>query len=798
MRNLLLVTVLAIILLLLKLTTNAQPERVTYLEDPSWQVPRKIIDIRHLEARLSINPYDTLVSGKAEYLFSPMSSGTDSIKFHSPDITFSSVKLNGKDVEHKKNGHELWIYPSVNLSKDEEYRMEMEYTAKPIYDLFHIGWSEPATRDNKQIWAHRPFHWLPYSDDRLTVDMHITFDSNYMVFSNGVRESVADNEDGTRTWHYKMYKEHPFFSTALVIGRYDYLVDTTESGIPLELWYYPWNADHSGPTYMYTSEMFSFFEDEFGFGYPYELYREAPVEDYLYGAMETTTSTVFGDYLAVDERAWDGRNYVNVNAHELAHQWFGNCLSHLRNRDVWLTESFATYYAKIFEKHVFGDDYYDAVRDQEMQETFMASEKDGYPVGHGRGGRARWYPKGSLVMDMLRDVLGENDFKASIQLYLEKNAFSEVETAEFLAAIREATGRSMEWFFDQWICRGGEPHYNVYWSEAINTEGLKQTVVEVRQVHKRDELIGLFSMPVNIDVYYDDGSSQRVTPLISEEFQQVHIDNKDGKAVSFVLFDPGRRIIKKLDLRKDIEELSAQLLGAPLMIDRYDALLALREFPLEEKLDLLREAWDRETFHLTRGEIIRQAGPENIDGWQQDPDPLVRRAAIQSIDKVPAELQKDLERFLEDRSYINVEMALDLLCHSFPEKIPQYLEATKDEVGWRGRNIRMKWLEIAIGQAQQKEALMELVDYTGPDYEFETRIRAFQTLKKLNYLDDESTHNLIDGCLYWNYKVSNAAKEALEYFYQQNKHRERIDAVLGGDRLSPWQVAKVRGMLGAQ
>ncbi len=99
----------------------------------------------------------------------------------------------------------------------------MKYTSKPKYDLFFIGWNEPALRDNKQIWAHRPFHWLPYYGDRLTTDMQITFDGRYKVMTNGVRESVKENKDGTRTWHYKMYKEHPFFSTCLVIGDYKFL-----------------------------------------------------------------------------------------------------------------------------------------------------------------------------------------------------------------------------------------------------------------------------------------------------------------------------------------------------------------------------------------------------------------------------------------------------------------------------------------------------------------------------------------------------------------------------------------------
>jgi aminopeptidase N len=781
-------------ILFISLSSFSQAVKVSYLDDPSWQVADKAVDLLHLTARLSINPFDTIVEGKVTFLFKPVMEEVDSFQFSTPDMTFTKVEIEGMKVTYREAGNALVIFPGSKLEKENEYTLNLDYTARPVYDLFHIGWSEPALRDNKQIWAHRPSHWLPYSDDRLTVDMYITFDGKYKVFSNGVRESVTDNNDGTRTWHYKMYREHPFFSTALVIGQYEYLEDTTGSGVPLELWYYPWNRDHAEPTYRYTAEMFTFLEDELGFPYPYELYREAPVEDYLYGAMETTTSTVFGDYLAVDERAWDGRNYVNVNIHELTHQWFGNCLSHLRGRDVWLTESFATYYAKMFEKHVFGDDYYDWVRDQELIEAMEASKKDGYAVGHSRGGRARWYPKGSLVLDMLRDVMGDADFKAAIKKYLEDNAFSEVETSEFLAAVREATGKSMEWFFDEWIYRGGEPKYQVSWREAKTINGLRQTIIAVKQVQARDELVGLFKMPIPIDVYYEDGTVASAIPMISEEFQEVAIDNPENKEVSFVLFDPGRRIMKNVDFIKGFEEWSAQLLHAKLMIDRYDALHALKEFPVNDKMDVLKKAYKHETFHLIKGEIIRQLGAENIDGWQNDPDPYVRRAAILSEPSAPAKLQKDFEAFLEDQSYINVELSLDLLCRSFPDKVPQYLEATKNESGWRGLNIRMKWLEIAIGSGKS-EYLGELVDYAGPHYEFETRMNAFQLLKRLNYLDSDAAVNLVDGYLYWNYKVSNAAKEVLQYFYQQNEYKVMIDLAALSGRFSALQQTNTQLML---
>ena len=75
-------------------------------------------------------------------------------------------------------------------------------------------------------------------DARITMDIFVRFDKKYNVFSNGERIEVRENTDNTRTWHYKMARNHPFFSTSLVIGDYDFKTSKSAGGVPLEYWYY--------------------------------------------------------------------------------------------------------------------------------------------------------------------------------------------------------------------------------------------------------------------------------------------------------------------------------------------------------------------------------------------------------------------------------------------------------------------------------------------------------------------------------------------------------------------------------
>lgn len=732
------------------------------------------MDINHLTAFLTIDPYKKQVFGTAEFGFKTIRHSTDSILFDITDIAVNSVVINSKPVKYRVSSSSLIIYPDIAAGSGHEYTVAVDYRADSPKYLYHSGWDDTSGIKRRQIWAHRPFSWLPYTDARLTVDMHVIFDKKYKVFSNGERVEVTPKGDSLLTWHYRMNHPHPFFSTALVIGDYEYKSFEAATGLPLEMWYYPDQKNRVETTYLYMPEMISFFEKEMGLSYPWELYRQAPVVDYLYGAMETTTSTVFGDYLFVDDRAFTGRNYVNVNAHELAHQWFGNYISHLAPKDVWLTESFATYYAKIFERSVFGEDYYENERNNEFTETFEASAKDNYATGHSRGGRARWYPKGSLILDMLRDIMGDENFKTAIRYYLETHPYRDAQTGDFTDAIFYSTGMTLDWFFDEWIRRPGEPEYNVRYERVLDSEQRDITQLVISQVHTVNEITGYFKMPVWIEVYYADGTNVREKIWVDGQQTLANIINTSKKEITFVLFDPGRRILKKVNFDKNFDELSHQALGAPLMIDRYDALVALSKFPYDKKKDILLQCYEKEKFHLTKSEIIRQLSDDRSGDAQNlirkaiyDKDDYVRRAALQHVRTVPRELKNDYEKLLSDLSYINVELALTNLCASFPEQKTEYLELTRHETGWRGRNIRIKWLEIAI-ESGQKEFLNELISYSSKSYEFETRQNALNSLRRLNYLDSVVAQNLIDSYLYWNYKLSNTAKDVLGFFLREN------------------------------
>ena len=148
------------------------------------------------------------------------------------------------------------------------------------------------------------------------------------------------------------------YLVALAAGTYKKDIMTTASGVPIELYYYPRDSAKVSATYRYTQQIFDFLEAEIMVPYPWQNYKEVPVKDFLYAGMENASATIFSDNLMVDDTAFIDRNFVNVNAHELAHQWFGDMVTETSGTHHWLQEGFATYYALLAEKSIFGEDYY--------------------------------------------------------------------------------------------------------------------------------------------------------------------------------------------------------------------------------------------------------------------------------------------------------------------------------------------------------------------------------------------------------------------------------------------------------
>ncbi|MFT3885858.1 MAG: M1 family metallopeptidase [Flavobacteriales bacterium] len=762
--------------------------RYAYAEDT---VPREHpVDMEHMLLEVHFDTGAGRVIGTVQHRFKVLRDQVDSLFFDGPGIRIKKASINGAALRYKVVKEGIWTYPSVPLKLAQEATIAFDYEATPDKGIYFIGWNDPAQKMRKEIWTQGQTvdnrYWFPCYDnpnDKLITETKVTMPKPYKVLSNGTKRAEKDNGDGTVTWHYAMTRPHSVYLVMLGIGEYAIDERTTKAGVPVHLWYYPDQADRVAPTYKYSTECIDFVAWHTGIPYPWESYSQIPVADFLYGAMENTTATVFGDFMYVDARGALDRTYQDVNVHELTHQWFGDMVTERNFDQHWLQESFATFYPKLFARDMFGPDIYEWKRRNEHVAALAAGEKDYLPVVSTLGGSPRYYPKGSAVLDMMMHVFGEEQYRRVIHHYLKKHAYGNVETNDLYQSFQDTLGLSPAWFFDEWLYRGGEPHFKVSWKAA---EGGRSTRIMVDQVHPRNHLVRFFRMPVEFEVYYTDGSHDASRQEVNGASTVVDVPNKAGKAVSFVLFDPASYILKRLTFPKPFTELKAQALKAPHMIDRYDAVVALRDSSLEQKRALLIEVFGKEKFHVVKGEVVTQlANDAHADSRalmkkaMADPDVEVRRAAIKGMRSVPDALRAEGERMLADSSYDIVRTALEKLTATWPGDTKRYLEATKDVVGLDAL-VRTKWLEIAANAGDPK-ALTELVELISASNEFRTRQNAMLTLKALGHCDTTATRYLLDAATSRNQRLAVVAADVLRSLKERTAYRSLLmDAYLQG------------------
>jgi aminopeptidase N len=758
-----------------------------FYHEPEYGPAEHQVDMQHMRLEVSFVPQQGLVKGKVTHIFTPIRPTVDSLFFNGPGIRVHRAFLNGKPVPFTLSGEGVTVKCSPPLSWKSTDSITFEYEATPRRGIYFVGWNDITGRSRKQVWTQGQGidnrHWIPCYDeqnDKLTTETIVTFDRAYSVLSNGKKMSERDNGNGTKTWHYRMSHPHSIYLVMLGIGRYAIDNRRSKSGVPLHLWYYPEYPDRVEPTYRYSAEMTDFMEMEAGVPFPWESYSQIPVQDFLHGAMENTTATVFGDFSLVDRRAFLDKNYVATNIHELAHQWFGDYVTARSGLHSWLHESFATLYPKLFLRTVYGEEYYQWYRRNEQNVALEASKRDSYPILHSRAGADRIYQKGSTVLEMMMYTFGEEPFRKVITYYLQKHAYGLVETNDLYQAFQDVLGITPQWFLEEWIYRGGEPHYDVSYREVHSPNAKEQcTVVSIRQIHPQDELVKLFRMPIVFEVHYADGTCDSRRVMIEKETETVTLSNPHGKQIAFVLFDPGSMITKRVTFQRSFEELSAQASSAPNMIDRYDALVALRESPIERKRTLLVRRFRQETFHAPRTEIVEQliedtdtASVSVIQAALEDPSVEVRTGTLNATATISPSLRSHYERLLTDSSYVIVATALRKLSNDFPAERARYLRLTRgvQGVGNQGGILRHEIL-AGMGDTTSRDSL---VSFASPAFEFRTRVNALEALKRINWMDDTLISHLFQAMLHPNGRLSGPAQAVVVYFLQQPSYGEKL------------------------
>lgn len=412
------------------------------------------VDFIRADVHVVPSPVEKSVRGTVTYEFKVLAN-VDSVFLDAHKMEFEKVVLNTKSITSRNSKTKLILHHQFKAGKN--YILQFNYSCSPKQALYYVGF-EDDVQENDQIWTQGQgkytSYWLPSIDDmndKVEFDLSISFDENYTVIANGTLKDIKENNN-VKTWQYNMENPMSSYLVAFAIGNYEKQAYESESGIPLENYFYPEDVAKVEPTYRYTKQIFDFLEQEIGVPYPWQNYKQVPVHDFLYAGMENTSVTLFSDGFMIDSTSFVDKNYVNVNAHELAHQWFGNLVTEESGDHHWLQEGFATYFAYLAEREIFGDDYFHWKLLGTAKSLKEISDRGaGESLLNPLASSLTFYEKGAWALVMLKHEIGNTAFQKGIYDYLTKYRFQNATVTNLINEMERASGQDLGPFTRDWL-----------------------------------------------------------------------------------------------------------------------------------------------------------------------------------------------------------------------------------------------------------------------------------------------------------------------------------------------------------
>ncbi len=653
----------------------------------------QFVDFKSVLGKIAINPTEKIVSGDVIYDFEVLKP-IDTIKIDAQNMTFSNIKVNGKSISFLNTTKQLQLIFPFKKGKN---KLTFEYSAKPKQTMYFVGSEE---NNNLEIWTQGQgkytSHWFPSFDDvneKVVFNLNIVFNKDYQVISNGLLQFKSEL-DGLCVWNYRMQKPMSSYLLMLANGKYDKISQKSKSGIPLELYVEPKEVSKLEPTYRNSKQIFDFLETAIGVKYPWKIYKQVPVRDFLYAGMENTSATLFTTRYVVDSVGFEDRNYTNVNAHELAHQWFGNLVTAESGKHHWLQEGFATYYALLAEKEIYGEDYFYAQLYESAQQLRFASRTDTIPVLNAKASSLSFYQKGAWALFILQENIGQKAFKKEVKMYLKKHSFQNVNTQDFFAEIRKVSHYDLDTFSKVWLE-----------NSSFNTLEANDLLNKNKAIKDQNEVDKCKNKPVTAKNAFFDKTLQ----------SDVYITVKEA------------------------------------------VILQLKNETFEAKKELLELALA-------------------TNNWQ------IRQAVASSLNQIPTDFREQYETLLNDKSYQTQEIALYNLWKNFPENSFNYLDLSKNWIGFNDYNLRTLWLSLALSTpnyATNKESLIaELIHYSSINYEATTRQNALEKLIAFNLVNDMVLKNLINATTHHMWQFSKFGRDNIRILLKKPIFRISFERLL--------------------
>ncbi|HEX8427947.1 M1 family aminopeptidase [Hymenobacter sp.] len=560
--------------------------------------PRKVNDLVHTKLDVRFDYAKRYLYGKEWVTLKPHGYPTDSLRLDAKGMDIKAVTLvNGEQQQQLKFNYDqsnLRVNLGKSVAPGTAYTIYIEYTAKPdelklkgsaaiggAKGLYFINPDSAEKGKPVQIWTQGETEsnsaWFPTIDkpnQKTTSEISLTVPAKYVTLSNGALVSQKPAGPGLRTDTWKMDLPHAPYLFMMAVGDFRITKDTWR-GKEVSYYLEPQYATQARQIFGKTPRMLEFFSQRLGVDFPWNKYAQVVAREYVSGAMENTTASLFGEQAQGTARELLDWEYAGVEreiAHELFHHWFGDYVTAESWSNLTMNESFANFSEVLWAEHEYGADAAEAQGDQSLRTYFRDPANYTKPLVRFQYADkedlfdAVSYRKGGNILNMLRYYLGEEVFFQGLQRYLKQNAFGIGEPHQLRLALEEVSGQDLNWFFNQWYYRAGHPVVTIDYSwDAAK----KVQAVTVKQTQSGEP----FRLPFAID-YYLNGKPQRQRVTMTEASQTFTMPL--ASKPELVNVDAEKVLVWQKQDNKPLPDYAYQYRRAPRYLDRREALSAAK------------------------------------------------------------------------------------------------------------------------------------------------------------------------------------------------------------------------------
>jgi aminopeptidase N len=551
-----------------------------------------------LHTRLDIKPdwSKQYLYGIATLKLKPHFYPQNTLELDAKGFDIQQVMMNNQNLKYNYDNRKLTINLGNSFSRKDTFTVQIQYIAKPNElesngslaitsdkGLYFINPDGARPDVPRQIWTQGETEanscWFPTIDspnEKMTQEIFLTVDNQYVTLSNGKLINSKNNSDGTRTDYWKQDKPHAVYLAMIAVGDFKKVIDPNYKDFEVSYYLEPRYEPYALNIFGRTPEMIRYFEKILGVKYQWDKYSQIAVREYVSGAMENTTATIHGDNVQKDKSQLIDDNDDGVIAHELFHHWFGDLVTAESWANLPLNESFADYSEYLWASHKYGQDEGDLVALNAMTAYLNEAEEKREPlIRYYHSDKedmfdSHSYAKGGRILHLLRKQVGDEAFFESLKRYLLKNAYKNAEIHDLRMVFEEVTGEDLNWFFDQWFLQAGHPELTAVhqWKKGNLTLNIKQS--------QDTTLYPIYKLPLTIEVWAN-GIKNTHQIILDQTNQTFNLPSQIEP--NMVLIDPESILVGRIKHQKSEEELIYQYYHAERMTARLKALDLLTFVP---------------------------------------------------------------------------------------------------------------------------------------------------------------------------------------------------------------------------